>query len=214
MTVPVSAGPAAALARLADEAWEGSLAADPIFATSIGERRFDDRLPDNAPEAIAAERHRLSDLTARARDLPSDDLSGSDTATLVALIAHLEMELDLVRAGLDRWTVDPLEGPQVQFLNLASFQPLEPAPADGRRLLDRWRAMDGYLDRAADNLGEALDDGLVSPEAPIRAVVDELDDLLASPLAASPLMAPGGRRAIDLDAGRAGRLSTPSSSRW
>ncbi|MGZ8528476.1 MAG: DUF885 family protein, partial [Candidatus Limnocylindrales bacterium] len=186
----VRASPAsAALARLAEEAWAGSLAAHPIFATSIGDRRFDDRLPDNASEADALERRRLTDLVARARDLPATDLAGPDAITREALIAFVEMELDLALAGLDRWTVDPLEGPQVGFLNVASFQPLD-SPADGRHLLDRWRAMDGFLDRSIANLSEALGEGLVSPEAPIRAVLDELDDILAGPLVASPLMAP------------------------
>jgi uncharacterized protein (DUF885 family) len=184
-----SAGSPAALAKVADETWDGSMAAQPTFATSIGDPRFDDRLPDNSPGADAAERRRLTDLLARARDLPAAGLTGPDAITREALIAYLEMELDLVLAGLDRWTVDPLEGPQVHFLNLPSFQPLE-SPTEGRRLIERWRAMDGYLDRSIANLVEALDGGLVSPEAPIRAVLDELAGLLESPLADSPLMAP------------------------
>ena len=189
MSAVESTGSSAALARLADETWDGSMAAQPIFATSIGDARFDDRLPDNTPDAVAAERRRLTDLLDQARELPSGGLTGQDAVTHEALIAYLEMELDLVLAGLDRWSVDPLEGPQVSFLNLASFQPIED-PAEGRRLIERWRAMDGYLDRSIANLVDALDAGLVSPEAPIRAVLDELDDLLAGPLADSPLMAP------------------------
>ncbi|MEO8228653.1 MAG: DUF885 domain-containing protein [Chloroflexota bacterium] len=189
MSAIESTGSSAALARLADETWDGSMAAQPIFATSIGDARFDDRLPDNAPGAVAAERRRLTDLLDRARELPSGALTGQDAVTHEALIAYLEMELDLVLAGLDRWSVDPLEGPQVSFLNLASFQPIDD-PAEGRRLIERWRAMDGYLDRSIADLMEALDGGLVSPEAPIRAVLDELDDVLAGQLANSPLMAP------------------------
>lgn len=196
MSVEGSADPAAALARLAAEAWDGSLAAHPVFATSIGDRRFDDRLPENGPETDALERRRLTELVGRARDLPATGLAGTDAITREALIAFLEMELDVALAGLDRWAVDPLEGPQVLFLNLASFQPLE-SPADGRRLLDRWRAMDGFIDRSIANMDEALGAGLVSPEAPIRAVLDELDDLLAGALRASPLMAPAAAERSD-----------------
>jgi uncharacterized protein (DUF885 family) len=203
VSLPPSAT-AAALARLADEAWAGSLAAQPIFATSIGDRRFDDRLPDNSPEAEAAERRRLTGLLDRAHALPAAALDGPDAITHEALIAYLEMELDLNIAGLDRWTVDPLEGPQVLFLNLASFQPLD-SPADGGRLLDRWRAMAGFIDGSIANLGAALEDGLVAPEAPIRAVLDELDDVLASSLTDSPLMAPASAaRATWTPAERAG----------
>ena len=44
------------LATLADEYWQAALRADPIAATSIGDRRFDDRVSDPSPEAIGDHR--------------------------------------------------------------------------------------------------------------------------------------------------------------
>jgi uncharacterized protein (DUF885 family) len=177
------------LARLAEEAWEGTLAAQPVMATSIGDRRFDDRLADPRPEARAAERNRLGRLVDRARAIPADDLEPADAITRLALIAFLEAELDLATADVASWAVDPLDGPQVQFLNLSSFQPVD-TPADGDRLVERWRAMGPYLDRHGANVVAWVDEGIASPEAPVRAVIDELDDLLDGPAGAEPLLAP------------------------
>jgi uncharacterized protein (DUF885 family) len=178
-----------ALARLADEAWDGTLAAQPLLATSIGDRRFDDRLPDNRPEADAAERRRLAELLDRARGIRTADLDSADEVTRTALIAFLEMRLDLTTAGLERWSIDPLEGPQVGFLNIPSYQAVD-SPADGDRMLGRWRAMGPFVDQHAANVLAALSEGVVSPEGPIRKVIDELHDLLGQPVEAWPLMAP------------------------
>jgi len=179
----------AALAALADEAWDGTMAANPLYATSIGDRRFDDRLADNSPEGEAAEIRRLDGLLERAGAIPADGLSTTDRVTRTALIAFLEMERDLIVADVRRWTVDPLEGPQVELLNVASYQPLA-NPADGERLLTRWRAMTPRIDQHVANLRAANDDGLVSAAGPIGSVIDELDDLLGGPVAAWPLSTP------------------------
>jgi len=187
---PTSAGTASAeLARLADEAWDGALAANPIGATSIGDRRFDDRLEDISPGAVAAERRRLADLLERIRSVPDDALDGRDAVTREALLAFVRMDLDVREADLGRWAVDPLEGPQVLFLNVASFQPLE-TPDDGDRLLARWAAMDGFIEQRASDVREAAADGFVSAEAPLRKVIDELDDLLGDSAGSAALLGP------------------------
>ena len=193
MTSPVDTpaeGAGTDLARLAEEAWEGTLAAQPVMATSIGDRRFDDRLADLRPEARAAERNRLGRLVDRARAIPADDLEPAEAISRLALIAFLEAELDVATADVASWAIDPLDGPQVQFLNISSFQ-IVATPADGDRLVERWRAMGPYLDRHGANVLAALDEGVVSPEAPVRAVIDELGDLLDGPDDAAPLLAPG-----------------------
>src|SRR2546421_4019779 len=61
--------PSPELAKLCDEYWQGSLRANPTYATSIGERRFDALLPDITPAGIDRERKRLEGVLARARSL-------------------------------------------------------------------------------------------------------------------------------------------------
>ncbi len=187
---PAGTGTAAAeLARLADEAWDAALAANPIGATSIGDRRFDDRLEDISPGAVAAERRRLAVLLERIRSVPAEALDGRDAVTREALLAFVRMDLDIREADVGRWAVDPLEGPQVLFLNVASFQPLE-TPDDGDRLLARWGAMDGFIEQRASDVREAAADGFVAAEAPLRKVVDELDDLLRDAAGSAALLGP------------------------
>src|SRR5258705_10088843 len=51
--------PAARLASLAVGIWDSQMAAHPVYATALGDRRFDDPLRDNDPGALAADVKRL-----------------------------------------------------------------------------------------------------------------------------------------------------------
>ncbi len=198
---------AEALVRLAAEAWDGALVADPILATAIGDHRFDDRLPDITPEADARERARLQGVLARTGTIPVAALTAADAVTRSALLAFVEGRLDRLEAGDARWAIDPLDGPQVALLNIPAIQGAE-TPTEGAVLLRRWRAMGPWIDQHRDNVRAAAGEGLISPEAPIRRVVDEIDDLLARPDADWPLLAPATEVHADWSAAEHERFST------
>jgi len=186
----VSANDAAVrLAELATTVWDGQMAAHPVFATSIGDHRFDDRLRPNGRDALEADAERLDTALRRATAIDAAALSADDQLTREALIDFLASELGLVESGLAAWTVDPLDGPQVDFLNIPSFQSIHSA-RDAEAVLDRWRAMASWIDRHVETSRDALARDIAAPDALVRSVLAELDDLLARPVADWPLMEP------------------------
>jgi len=176
MTDSPAAAATADLLSLADEVWTGLMTAQPIYATAIGDRRFLDGLPPNDAGAIDRERRRLSEQLDRTRDIAPDGLTPADRVTRDALVDTLAFELGVVESGVARWAVDPLDGPQVTFLNIPSIQPLSTVK-DGEALLARWREMGPWIDRHVAGLRAAARDGLVAPRALVDSVVSELDDL-------------------------------------
>ena len=178
-----------ALADLAVEAWEGSLAAEPLNATALGDRRFLAQLRPNDAGADDRKIGRLRDLLNRTTALQQAGLGAADRVTRQALIDNLAHELGVAESHIASWSVDPLDGPQVQFLNLEAYQPIE-TPADGRAAVERWRAMGPWIDRHVDGIRVGMADGRVAPRALIDKVVEELDDLLARPVETWPLAAP------------------------
>jgi uncharacterized protein (DUF885 family) len=180
----------AALAALAAEAWDRAAEASPINATSLGDRRFDDRMPDNAPGAADRHRATLAALQTRLAAIDPATLSDADRITRAALADVLGHERDLVDSGLAEWEVNPLDGPQVLFLNIASFQPVR-TREEGDRLLRRWREMGPWVDRQIASSRAALADGIGAPAAAIRPVIAEIDALLARPIQHLPLLDPG-----------------------
>jgi uncharacterized protein (DUF885 family) len=189
MTDTLASDPRLALLDIADEAWTGSMAASPLYATSIGDRRFLEILAPNDDGAEEREAGRLRDLVERVRAIPADRLDRPDRVTRSALVDDLGHRLGLVESGVDRWSVDPLDGPQVDLLNVASYQPLA-TEADGRAAVERWRAMGPWIDRHVERLRASAAAGVVAPRALVDSVADELDDLLAQPDEAWPLFAP------------------------
>jgi uncharacterized protein (DUF885 family) len=178
-----------ALAELATEAWEGSLAAEPLYATVLGDRRYLTQLSPNDAGATDRQIRRLRGLVARVTALAEDDLAPSDRVTRLALLDQLAHELGLVESRTIPWAVDPLSGPQVELLNVESYQPIE-SPADGEAAVERWRAMGPWIDRHVDGLRAAARDGRVASRSLIDKVVEELDDLLDRPVEEWPLSSP------------------------
>jgi uncharacterized protein (DUF885 family) len=179
----------AALASLADQYWQRRLAADPIEATLLGDRRFDDRLPDPSPEANQTEIDRLTDLTARVGALDAGALEGAHRITHGALLSEIGNELAVRRCAIADWAVDPLEGPQVLFLNLAHLQAVR-SPQDGRALAARWHKVGDYLDARTANLRRSAGQGRVATAEAVTRVLRQLDELLAQPSGSWVMMEP------------------------
>ncbi len=177
------------LAALAAAYWEAQLANQPVFATQLGDRRYDDRLADHSPETLARIEAEYGAFLERAKNTPEAELGPADRVTRTALIVDLEGEIDGLRCHLEEWRVDPLGGPQVGYLNIESFQPVR-TPEEARAMVNRWRAMGAQLDVHAANLRRGLAAGRVAVRAGVEKVLDELRDLAAKADDELPLLRP------------------------
>jgi uncharacterized protein (DUF885 family) len=177
------------LAELADEYWQATLAFSPVSATSLGDRRFDDRIEDPSPEAIDAHRRRLAAFRKRAEAIDPGGLDGADAVTRSALVAQVASDIAGLETGLEEWTIDPLEGPQVSALDLEAIQPVS-TPAQARAMVARWRALGPWFDQHGANLRRGLAAGRVAVRAPVERAVDQIDGILGRPDAELPLLKP------------------------
>ena len=177
------------LAELADEYWQAYLTFNPVFATSIGDRRFDDRMDDPSPEAIDAQRRRLAAFGDRTEEIELGALDGAELVTRSALLAQIQSDVAALETGLEEWTVDPLEGPQVVALDLEAIQPVSTAD-QARAMVARWRALGPWFDQGAANLRRGLAAGRVAVRTPVERAVDQIDGILRRPDAELPLLKP------------------------
>jgi uncharacterized protein (DUF885 family) len=177
------------LAGLADAYWQRRLAADPVEATLLGDRRHDDRLPDPSPDANQREIDRLADLATRVRALDPAPLAAVDRVTHGALLGEIENERAVRRCAISEWSVDPLEGPQVMFLNLAHLQTVS-RPEEGRALTARWQKVGDYLDARTANLRRAAGQGRIATREAVSRVLRQLDELFDQPSSAWVMMQP------------------------
>lgn len=177
------------LADLAEAYWKHRLEESPTFATSIGDRRFDDRLSDISPEGRARRDRFLETLLTRARAIPKEALEPHDRVTWAMLFTDASARLDALRSGIDEWSVDPLHGPQVSLLNIESFQPIRTID-EARAMVSRWTAMGPYVSQYVANLRASLAGGKIAVEDCVSKVVEELKDLEAKGVEGWPLLKP------------------------
>ncbi len=177
------------LDSLAAAYWEAYLETHPLFATSVGEDKYDDRLPDPSPEGIAASLARFGALGRRVDGLDPASFEGEDRITLSALRESIASDIAELETGLVTWNLDPLEGVPAMLLLVPDFQRLE-SPRDGRRLIARWREMATHTDRHIAALRGSLADGRVACRATGDRTLAILDELLATPTDRWPLLDP------------------------
>jgi uncharacterized protein (DUF885 family) len=178
----------AALAALAEEFWAKTLAWNPMNATALGERRYDDRMPSLTPESLALQRAALEEIAHKADGLADDRLAPDEQVTRLQLVAVCKDGIEERTTGLETWTLDPLEGPQVALFNVPAWTSLRTKQEADAYLL-RVRAMGAYLGEHLDNLERGHAKGLSSAKGPAEKVLAQLETQLARPTAEWSLVA-------------------------
>jgi uncharacterized protein (DUF885 family) len=190
------------LARLCSDYWEAQLRHDPFFATYLGDPRYHGRVPDPSLEGRLAWKEQLLTFKERLRRIELLPLYGEDPLTAQLLRAELENGIARGELGLEEWSVDPIGGPHIALLNLASVQP-HATERQRRQLVDRWDSLATYVRAHTQNLDRGRRAGKVASKTAVEKAVAQLDQVLAVPPELSPLVAvaSGSGRWITFPAG-------------
>jgi uncharacterized protein (DUF885 family) len=180
---------AESLAAIARGYWETRLAAEPLFATVLGDKRYDDRLADITPEAASRLERSYQSVIQRCDAINPDSLSEPDRLTRTALLVDVRAQLDYLSCKLEEWTVDPLQGPQIEFLNIESYQNVQ-TPAEGDAMGKRWSAVGAFFDQHISNLRRGVSGHRLAVHNCVQKVIDEIQELLSKPDAEWAMMRP------------------------
>ncbi len=180
---------AAALAKLAEDYWQGVLERSPTLATYFGDFRYNDRLPDPGPDGRAAEQAALTETLDRLRQIPVDSLPREDRISHDMLRQSAEHGLAALGLRYYEWEVDQMSGPQVWLAELLNWHPLDTAEHQDQ-LAARYRAFPAYMGAYLQNLRDGLANGRIAFRVVVERVVQQLERLVAQPIDASPLYQP------------------------
>src|SRR5258705_7542270 len=169
------------LAKLCDEFWQGELKASPTTATSIGDKRYYDRLYDITPKRIAQDLKRLEGVLKRTQAITVASLDPEDRLTRTALLTEVQDQLAALSCEFEEWTVDPLGGPQNEFMNLYQYTNIE-TPMDGENYVKRTKLMGPYLDDTIANLRVGKAQGKVAARDAVTKTLAQLTSLNATPV--------------------------------
>jgi uncharacterized protein (DUF885 family) len=174
---------------LADRFWEELLEREPVFATAIGDERYDDRLPDIGEDgrALSQSRNRaaldeLATIDREALDITLRTTMDILEAIATQALAALELRTDRL------YVVNHFVGPGVLLGDIASVQRTDTAE-HLERYDQRLRAFPAYLDACAEIAREGVATGVVSPRTVAERVVAQIERIVALPAEEAPPLA-------------------------
>jgi uncharacterized protein (DUF885 family) len=176
--VSVALDPNAAVNDLADRFWEGLLERDPMWATVLGDDRFDDRWPDLGADGRAADESAYRSALAEAREIPSEGLDAEQVITRDLIVLISENQLAALDQKQYQLAVDHMSGPQVWTAEMAQYQPAD-TPERVDKLLARWAAYPEMIEQYVTTLDEGLADSRTAAITPVRRAIEQVDRLLA-----------------------------------
>ncbi|HTI05379.1 MAG TPA: DUF885 family protein [Gemmatimonadales bacterium] len=181
--------------QLADSYLVAYFAQHPDEATADGVANGPhDRLPDNSPEALARWQTREDAWFARLRRINPRPLAGRPEWVSYGIMRDaLESSIATRACRFELWSIAHTGGGWLATItSLAALQAVGTDTAR-RQALARARAAPAYIATEMANHREGLRRGYTAPRHNVEIALDEIDTLIATPVAQSPLYDPARR---------------------
>jgi uncharacterized protein (DUF885 family) len=186
--VTTDADPGADLRALADEYWEAKLEASPLFATFLGDHRYDDRVDDLSAQAEQRLRATWVGLRDRAAALDADGpgrLDETERVTRDLLVHELDDAIGSIDLRLAEMASDQMEGVHAELL-ITAGQLNAPEPEHATMAVERTRRYGTMLAQAADRFREGLAAGRTPARINVERSINQVEGYLTSPLDSDP----------------------------
>ena len=156
--------------RLLVEEWEARLREEPLLATSVGDHRYDDRLPSVAPADLQRAADRQRTTLQRLRAIDRAGLEVPDRISYDMLARELKDDVADHEFGSWQLPINADSGFHTGFAELPRYTTFT-ATRDYQNYLARLRAFPAYVTQQIANMREGLRTGFTLP----RVVLDGYD---------------------------------------
>jgi uncharacterized protein (DUF885 family) len=172
--------PNRAIDQLADRFFDGVLEREPIYATILGDQRWDDRLPDLGAEGREAEAAAYRSVLTETDGISADGLDAEHVITRDMLILVANTHLEALEQKQYQLAIDHIFGVQSMPIQIAQFQ-LAEAPEQLEALLARYAAYPTAIAQHIATLREGIADGRTQFGIPVSKEIDQIARMLALP---------------------------------
>jgi len=175
----LAAGPAAdldarrkALNDLLDEHWEYRLRESPIFASFVGDKRYNDQVDDFSQEAIDAHLEQQRRFLNRFEAIDTTGFPDQEVLNKRLIVRDLKMELDEARFKLWEMPVDQQSGPHIELPQLINILPFDTLK-DYEDYIARLKLYPRLFDQTIVQMRKGMADGLMPPRMLLEKVVTQ-----------------------------------------
>jgi uncharacterized protein (DUF885 family) len=173
---------------LADRFWQWFLSRSPIFATLMGDERYDDRLPDVTDFGRAEERSALHGFLEDAQRVERDGLDQEDTITLDMLETVARIWIRQIDHNVHHFdAIDQAGGPQNLPGDLSRFHRID-TPERVDRLIRRLEQFPEFLAAHRANLLEGIAAKRTAAAPVVARVVEQTRRAVEGGADSSPLL--------------------------
>jgi len=166
-------GPDTIVNALLDQDYEAAMRFWPVWATLLGDRRYDAELADLSPESLAREleatKHRLN----RARSVNRANLSDEGRTNLDLLIWELTESIDFAKTHPEQTPINQMGGPHTSLAQLPDRITFS-TPQHFRDYVERLRKIPAYLDQSIRHMQAGLAAGRTPPQVVMKGVADQV----------------------------------------
>jgi prolyl oligopeptidase len=166
------AGPAEDFSALLDEVWEWQLSENPMFASQLGDRRYNDRWPDNSLDAIKGRQEQTRAFLQRLYSIDRGGLSEADRLNYELFRRSLQNDVDSFKFNGHLLPFDQTGG--VQNLdnnaNSLSFSTIK----DYEDWLARLGKVDVVIEQSIDLAERGRKSGMMSPKILMQRIPDQI----------------------------------------
>ncbi|MFL6277853.1 MAG: DUF885 domain-containing protein [Blastocatellia bacterium] len=193
------------LHALFDEDWQWGLKQFPEMATLLGDDRYNDRLTDYSPEALARNKAHDREMLDRIQKIDRAKLAGQDVISYDLFQRDKRLSVEGARFPTELMPVDQMNGVQILFGQLVGSTPFRNAK-DYADYLTRLAALPRQIDQIIALMRRGIASGWVQPAVPLRSLPAQIEGQIAADPAASPAFMPFKSFPADLPAAERTRL--------
>ena len=161
------------LYQLIASQWQAWMQADPLFATSCGDHRFNDRLPDAGEEHYSSWRDRLVEFRTPLKKIESGSLTPADRLNYDLFERMLDSEIAALDQHGDRLPIARAGGFPTYFPDLYLQTPFVNVP-DYENFLARLAGFHRYFDESIELMRLGLRTGYTPPRVTLAGVDQSL----------------------------------------
>ena len=189
------------------EAWEHSLKVNPMFATRVGDNRYNHLLADRSLAAIMQELAYEEQLIGRLRTIKPEYLSGENKINYEIFLRLTEQNISEKRFRTYLMPITGRSGFHVYFPQLADDVPLN-NEQDYLNYIARMDAFPEYAEQHIELMRRGIAEGMLLPAIVIAGINDALDPHIVEDAGNSLLFKPFQKSNNNMDDGKWETLKT------
>ena len=178
-----------ALNDLLAEQWEYRLRTSPIFASFLGDKRWNDKLDDRSQEAIDKHLQETKMFLARFQVIDTSGFPEPEALNKLLMVHDLQMQIEGAQFKPWEMPVNQQNGVQIELPDLVhvlSFQSVK----DYEDYIARLVQVPRFLDQTVVQMRKGVKDKLVPPRFLLEKVVEQCNELASQQPEKSPFAQP------------------------